>query len=168
MPDLSAVLAQPWTAPTNASCAPFSATCYFAARDLYLELNGSTPVGVIQSAVGGTVRERESDRENERHTNKRCERGCICVRVCRAHDEARVRADVPVCVFTCCQRCINQYLFVGVLTCTCTCTCPSCARPCRPFEGGCLKRRWLDARSLGAASSSTASARTRSPACSTQ
>jgi hypothetical protein len=33
----------------------FSATCWFAARDLFIELGGKTAVGVIQSAAGGTA-----------------------------------------------------------------------------------------------------------------
>ena len=46
---------QPWAVPSPTNCAAFSATCWFAARDLSLALGGNTPVGVVQSAVGGTA-----------------------------------------------------------------------------------------------------------------
>ena len=42
---------QPWAAPNASNCAAFSATCFFAARDLFLELGGQTAVGVVQSAA---------------------------------------------------------------------------------------------------------------------
>ncbi len=55
MVDLSQPLSQPWTAPTATACAAFSATCFFTARDLFVELGGAVPVGVVQSAIGGTA-----------------------------------------------------------------------------------------------------------------
>eukprot|EP00038_Savillea_parva_P031294 m.84665 g.84665 ORF g.84665 m.84665 type:complete len:592 (-) comp9603_c0_seq1:3750-5525(-) len=45
----------PWTAPTNATIPTFSATCWFVARNLYNELGGTVPIGVVQSASGGTA-----------------------------------------------------------------------------------------------------------------
>ena len=54
--DLETAFLQPWAPPSNATCSDFSATCYFAARDLFLELGSKVPVGVVQSAIGGTVR----------------------------------------------------------------------------------------------------------------
>ena len=46
---------QPWAVPSPTNCIAFSATCWFAARDLSLALGGNTAVGVLQSAVGGTA-----------------------------------------------------------------------------------------------------------------
>ena len=55
-PDLTAAPAIPWSAfPSSAGCAAASATCFFAARDLFEALGGGTPVGAVQSAVGGTA-----------------------------------------------------------------------------------------------------------------
>jgi sialate O-acetylesterase len=48
-------LQQKWAAPNATNIAEFSATCWFSARDLFLELGGNTPIGVIQSAAGGTA-----------------------------------------------------------------------------------------------------------------
>eukprot|EP00936_MAST-01D_sp_MAST-1D-sp1_P001477 g1477.t1 len=45
----------PWSLPSDASCETISATCFFAARELFAALGGGTPVGVLQSAVGGTA-----------------------------------------------------------------------------------------------------------------
>jgi len=44
-----------WSLPSNETLPGFSATCWLAARNLFVALGGSTPVGVIQSAVGGTA-----------------------------------------------------------------------------------------------------------------
>lgn len=44
-----------WTPPTSDNIPGFSATCWFAARDVFIELGGKTAVGVIQSAAGGTA-----------------------------------------------------------------------------------------------------------------
>jgi hypothetical protein len=46
---------QPWAAPSPINIPGFSATCWFAARDLFLELGGTSAVGVVQSAAGGTA-----------------------------------------------------------------------------------------------------------------
>jgi sialate O-acetylesterase len=55
-PDLTAAPAIPWSSfPDRAGCAAASATCFFAARDLFEALGGGTPVGAVQSAVGGTA-----------------------------------------------------------------------------------------------------------------
>jgi sialate O-acetylesterase len=52
--DLPVPLQQPWAAPTPDNCKAFSATCFFAARDLFESLGGKTPVGVVMSSAGGT------------------------------------------------------------------------------------------------------------------
>ena len=50
-----------WTAPTTRSiCSPgnfsdFSATCYFSARGVYDALNGTVPIGLMNSCVSGTA-----------------------------------------------------------------------------------------------------------------
>jgi len=46
---------QPWALPSNATLQEFSATCWFTARDQFLVLEGQVPVGIVQSAVGGTA-----------------------------------------------------------------------------------------------------------------
>jgi hypothetical protein len=45
----------PWTPGSHGSCNQFSATCWFTARDLFLELGAKVPVGVVMSAAGGTA-----------------------------------------------------------------------------------------------------------------
>ena len=49
------MLSQNWSLPTPTNIATFSATCWFAARDLFQELGGKTAVGVFQSSYGGTA-----------------------------------------------------------------------------------------------------------------
>ena len=50
----------PWTGPTTHSiCSPgnftdYSATCYFSARNVYDALNGTVPIGLINSCVSAT------------------------------------------------------------------------------------------------------------------
>ena len=44
-----------WSVPSAASCHDFSATCFFSGRELFRQLGGSTPVGIVQSAAGGTA-----------------------------------------------------------------------------------------------------------------
>eukprot|EP00040_Diaphanoeca_grandis_P000415 m.15371 g.15371 ORF g.15371 m.15371 type:complete len:549 (-) comp10546_c0_seq1:156-1802(-) len=46
---------QVWTAPTSSTINAFSGVCWFAARDLYQTLGGKIPIGVVQSAAGGTA-----------------------------------------------------------------------------------------------------------------
>lgn len=53
--DLRQPPAVPWGPPTTSNIPGFSATCWFVARDLFLQLGGRQPVGVVQSAVGGTA-----------------------------------------------------------------------------------------------------------------
>lgn len=45
----------PWAPPTISNIPGYSATCWFVARDLFLELGAKMPVGVVQSASGGTA-----------------------------------------------------------------------------------------------------------------
>lgn len=49
------LLSQNWSRPTPTNIATFSATCWFAARDLFNQLGGKTAVGVFQSSYGGTA-----------------------------------------------------------------------------------------------------------------
>ena len=44
-----------WSGSSNSSCRQFSATCWFTARDLFIELGEKVPVGVVMSAAGGTA-----------------------------------------------------------------------------------------------------------------
>jgi sialate O-acetylesterase len=46
---------QQWAAPSATNIPAFSATCFFSARGLFEELGRNTPIGVIQSAAGGTA-----------------------------------------------------------------------------------------------------------------
>ena len=85
-----------WTKPNATNIVDYSATCWFAARDLFLALGGSTAVGVVQSAVGGTA----------------VRNWCVClrVRVCacaRVHVRVRARARVCVSVCLCVRACVR-------------------------------------------------------------
>jgi sialate O-acetylesterase len=54
-PDLRINPSTPWSPPTATNILDYSATCWFVARDLFNELGGTVPVGVVQSASGGTA-----------------------------------------------------------------------------------------------------------------
>ena len=44
-----------WNGLVNATSGPFSAACWYTGRDVYEALNGTVPIGLIQSSYSGTV-----------------------------------------------------------------------------------------------------------------
>ena len=53
-------VASPETACTGSGFAPFSAVCYYFGKNILERLNGTVPIGLVSSNVGGTAVERWS------------------------------------------------------------------------------------------------------------
>ena len=54
MPQLDATFSIPWSLTTPTSIPSFSALCYYFGREMFDQLGGNTPVGLVEAAVGGT------------------------------------------------------------------------------------------------------------------